>query len=236
MRDISGISGAGPIYHLFMRAVRRGAAPRDFSEPPGLRRLEVCRLSGLLPTEHCRGRVTELFIAGTEPRHLDRFQQPFTIDRATGLLADESTPAADRLQQVFLVLPPEARDWARRHGIPQPPVAAGELAFALGGSLRWLSPDPYTVFQFADHLPAAAQRLRLALAAPAATRAVEFRLNGETIALVESAPWETWWILRPGEYSLRASATLPDGDKVESAPLPFSVAEAEARASYERGR
>ncbi len=234
MRDVSGISGAGPIYNLFMRAVRRAAPSDDFSAPAGLRRLEVCRLSGLLPTERCRGRVTEFFIAGTEPRELDRLHQPFIIDRATGLLADEDTVAADRLEQVFLVLPPEARDWARRHGIPQPPVAAGRLAGAPDDSLRWLSPDPYTVFQFADHLPAASQRLRFALAAPAPTRMVEFRLNGETIALVEGLPWETWWTLRPGEYSLRASATLPDGAQVKSAPLPFSVITAEARASYQR--
>lgn len=235
MRDVSGISGAGPIYNLFMRAVMRGAAPRDFIEPPGLRRLEVCRLSGLLPTEHCRHRVSELFIAGTEPRQADTFHQPFVIDRATGFLADEDTAAANRLEQVFLVLPPAARDWAWRQGIPQPPVAAGKLAVAPGDSLRWLSPDPYTVFQLADHLPTASQRLRFALAAPALTRTVEFRLNGETIALVESAPWETWWTLQPGEYSLRASATLPDGAQVESAPVLFSVVEAEARPLYQRG-
>ncbi|MCY3779720.1 MAG: transglycosylase domain-containing protein [Chloroflexi bacterium] len=234
MLDVSGVSGAGPIYNLFMRAVTRGGPPSWFVEPPGLVSLEVCRFSGLLPTKYCRRRTTELFIPGTEPRKFDSFHQPFVIDRATGFIADENTRPADRLEQVFLVLPPEANDWALRHGLPSAPVDFGGLVSAAGGSLRWLSPDPYTVFRRSGQLPEESQRLRFAVGAPAGTGKVEFRLNGETVAVVDKAPWETWWTLTPGEYRLTARAMLSAIEQVESPLLVFSVLEERAQASYER--
>lgn len=233
MRGVSGVSGAGPIYNLFMRAVTKDRAPAAFVEPPGLVRLEVCRLSGLLPTEHCRRRISELFIPGAEPRQYDRFHQPFIIDRATGLLADANTPPANRLEQVFLVLPPEAQAWALRQGIPPPP-SSGEFALAESERLRWLAPDPYTVFQSSSQIPAETQRLRFAIIAPQQTQVVEYRLNGEAVASVRQAPWTHLWTLTPGEYRLIARATLLGGAQVESQPLVFSVLDAETRASYER--
>jgi membrane peptidoglycan carboxypeptidase len=48
MRDISGISGAGPIWHDFMLTVLRDAPSREFSRPDGLVRAEICADSGLL--------------------------------------------------------------------------------------------------------------------------------------------------------------------------------------------
>ncbi len=234
MLDVSGVSGAGPIYNLFMRAVTRGADPARFVEPAGLIRLEVCRLSGLLPTEYCRRRISEIFIPGTEPRDYDDFHHPFLIDRATGLLADDDTPMPNRLEQVFLVLPPQARAWALSQGITPPPPVSGGLEQSDAAALRFLSPDPYTVFQRNEQIPAVSQRLRFAVAAPATSRAVEFRLNGKLIGSVERAPWELWWTLKPGEYQLAARAIAADGAAGQSRSLSFSVLEQGARASYER--
>ena len=49
MLDISGITGAGPIWHDFMYTVLRDMPPHDFVRPDGLVRVEVCADSGLLP-------------------------------------------------------------------------------------------------------------------------------------------------------------------------------------------
>jgi membrane carboxypeptidase/penicillin-binding protein len=105
MVDVTGISGAGPIWNAFMRRVLVGQPELEFQEPPGLLHVEVCALSGLLPTKACPLRHLELFIPGTEPTQEDNFYQTFVIDRETGLLADESTPPERRAEQVFVVLP-----------------------------------------------------------------------------------------------------------------------------------
>ncbi len=219
MFAISGVSGAGPIYNLFMRTVSRGMAAANFEEPPGLTRREVCRLSGLLPTDYCPRRISELFIAGTEPSDYDTFYQPFRIGDS---------------ERVFLVLPPAARAWAARAGLPQPPLAKlVPSASQPADMLTLTSPDPYSIYEIAAGLPRAAQRLRFAVAAPADAHTVRYMLNGLPVASVPAPPWDVWWSLEAGEYNLQAMAELVDGRQVESAPLPFSVVERPLPASYD---
>jgi len=225
MMDITGVSGAGPIYNLFMRTVKRGEPTPDFVEPDGLTRVEVCRLSGMLPSEHCSHRINELFIPGTEPTEIDTFHQMFTIDIETGLLADETTPPENVAEQVFLVLPQEARDWSIRNGIRQPPIDAPIVAPDANEGIRLLSPDPYTIFEISDITPIDTQRLRFTVGTPPDTNEVLFVLNGNPIGKSYESPWDIWWTLELGEHELVAVATLEDGTIQESAPVPFSVVE-----------
>ena len=224
MLDVSGVSGAGPIYNLFLRTVTRGGPQREFVEPPGITRREVCRISGLLPGEYCLQRIEELFIRGTEPTESDSFYRSFVVDRRTGGLATAYTAPANRREQIFLVLPDEARRWALEQGIPQPPIHISDLA-ADDGALRISSPDPFTVYEISERVPAAAQRLRLAALAPAATRSVRFLLNGVDVGGAERAPWQAWWPLEAGQFTLVAQATLADGGRRQSHPIEFSVVE-----------
>ena len=235
MIDVSGISGAGPIYSLFLRAVTRGQPQREFVEPPGLSRLEVCRISGLLPGDHCPQRIEELFIPGTEPQETDNFYRPFVVDRRTGGLATASTAPADRIERVYLVLPVEARRWALEQGIPQPPFESRGVAAADNGDFWISSPDPYTVFQLSQQLPAEAQRLRFEALAPAETRSVRFLLNGENVGGAQQTPWEQWWTLETGQFTLVAQATLADGGQQQSQPIKFTVRKAQAQPANDRG-
>lgn len=223
MVDVSGISGAGPIWNQFMRRVLRGQPEVAFSRPPGLVRAEVCAASGLLPTPACPLRRLEWFIEGTVPTAADNLYQTFVIDTATGLLADAQTPPERRAERVYLVLPQEARDWAARSGIEQPPLGAAVRAPDSGRSLRLLAPDPYTVFELSPVLPAGAQRIRLTVGAPPGTQAVTYTLNGADIGTVDSAPWALWWTLRAGSYELSARAALADGTAQDAGPVRFSV-------------
>jgi len=222
MVEVSGISGAGPIWHEVMRRVLLGQPKLTFDVPEGLVRAEVCATSGLLPTDYCPKTRWEWFIEGTVPTERDTLHRPFVIDRRTGLLAGEDTPLAEREERVYLVLPPEAQDWARRQGIPQPPVnvrvVAGEKE-----PVRLLSPDPYTVFRLTPLVPAESQRIRLRIVAPADAEQVIYRIDDEPVAVSEAAPFEAWWVLAPGEHALSAEVTLRDGHVLEAEPVPFRV-------------
>ncbi len=123
MDGSTGVTGAAPIWHDFMEQASAGLPARDFPRPPGLRDVEICSLSGLLPTPYCAATRTETFIAGTEPTLPDNFYQPFKLDRTNGLLATRYTPAADVITQVYAILPPEYNDWVKQQGWPQPPTA-----------------------------------------------------------------------------------------------------------------
>lgn len=235
MVQVSGVSGAGPIYNLFMRRVLVGTPERAFVRPEGIVQAEVCALSGKLPTDACRKRRLEWFIEGTQPTQYDDFYQRVTIDKRTGLLATDATPAEDRLVQTYIVLPAEARDWGLRRGIQAPPVGAQVIAPDASAPLRLLEPDPYTVFELSPILPPASQRLRLTVGTPPDTERVTYVLNGEVLGSVEaSRDWSLWWELRLGEFELVAQAHLRDGRVLESAPIPFSVVEYQDPQSYTR--
>jgi penicillin-binding protein 1C len=223
MVDVTGVSGAAPIWNVFMREVLLGQPELSFVQPPGMVRVEVCALSGLLPTTACPRRKLEWFIGSTQPTAHDNLYQVFTIDRETGMLADETTPPEGRVEQTYVVLPQEARDWGIRNGILPPPTGALLTQPDAGDALRLLEPDPYTIFRLSPLLPFAAQRIRLTVGAPPGTQSVTYRMDGAVIGTAGAAPWAVWWALTPGEHELIAEATLADGSVQTTAPLPFTV-------------
>ena len=125
MIDVTGVSGAGPIWNAFMREVLNGQPELDFTEPPGLvRRADLhderaAGDAGVSAPAHgsctSRGR--------SRPRRITSTRR-LRSNKLTGQLADNSTPADERVQKVFAVLPQEARDWGVRNGIPLPPSGA----------------------------------------------------------------------------------------------------------------
>ena len=74
MTGVSGLTGAGPIWHNFMERAHEGRPIRDFTRPPGIVELEVCADSGTIPGPVCPERRREIFFkdqpaAGTGARH-----------------------------------------------------------------------------------------------------------------------------------------------------------------------
>jgi penicillin-binding protein 1C len=135
MEGVSSSRGAAPIWHDVMeRIYNEGHAQRllgeiveNFPRPSGFVRLEVCAVSGLLPNEHCPNRVNALFIEGTEPTEYCNVHRVERVNRQTGKLATACTPPELVEGRVYEVYPPEAADWVRKEGIPQPPTQRDEI-------------------------------------------------------------------------------------------------------------
>jgi len=236
MKNVSGITGAAPIWHDFMTTVLRGRPATNFTVPGGVIEREICADSGLLPGEAgpdamdaveqrvpCPQRRLEWFIEGTEPTRVDREHVRVLIDPQTGEAARTETPAAQ--PQVFWVLGPEYGAWARENDFPQPPstLARGEPAQGQGrfagseNGLRLLSPDPNRVLRIDPGLPLSAQQIPVA-ALPAfdVVGGVTLSLNGETLAIVDGPDYTAWWTLKAGRYVFGATAARPDGSIVHS--------------------
>ncbi len=124
MEKVTGLTGAAPIWRAVMTyaAQTYNLPPLPWEEPPGMSRVTVCYPSGLLPRRDCQSTVNELFINGTEPVAYDNVWQAFQVNRETGKLATVYTPPELIENRVYEILPPEAADWVRQAGLPQPPV------------------------------------------------------------------------------------------------------------------
>ncbi len=237
MLGVSGVTGAGPIWYDVMEMAHKNLPVRPFQQPPGLVRVEVCVDSGLLPTEWCSRRASELFIAGTEPTEFDTVYRPVVVDTCRGGPAGPATTAACRGEQVQRVYPDGLQEWARANGIgpvsdegrartatglaTQPngnPVAAHSPTLVL------TSPDPNSVYQLAKGLPQDQQRLRLAARSGGEdVDQVTFWVNDQQVGQADQPPFELWWQLQRGTFMIRAVAHDQSGRPIETSPVWIEV-------------
>ena len=112
---------AAGLWHALIQYIARDVPPEGWSAPPGISTVEVCDPSGLLPTSACPNVVSEVFLTGSEPTGGDTLYQTFQINRETGRLATVFTSPGLVEERTYLVVPPEARQWAEATGLDVPP-------------------------------------------------------------------------------------------------------------------
>ncbi|KKQ97284.1 MAG: hypothetical protein UT24_C0002G0033 [Candidatus Woesebacteria bacterium GW2011_GWB1_39_12] len=77
MREISGVTGAAPIWNQIFEEIIKFEGSSDFVRPEGIVEVEICSWDGLLPTDSCNERYLERFVAGSEPKaHTALTQEP----------------------------------------------------------------------------------------------------------------------------------------------------------------
>ena len=119
-----GAATAVDLWRPLFDLASAGQPAGEWPQPPGLRAVDVCALSGLLPRREgpdCPT-VREWFVAGTEPTAPDTMTREVAVNRETGRLATYFTPPALVERRVFTVYPPEAAVWAAEAGVPAPPA------------------------------------------------------------------------------------------------------------------
>jgi len=145
MKDVTGLSGAAPIWHDVMLYYHQDKPVEEWQRPRGLVDVQVDAVSGLLPTEHSERTVYEIFLEGTEPKQKDNVHQVFRVNRENGKLATVYTPPELVEERVYEIYPPVANDWVRENGIPQPPTEYDDStgpAINLG-PVAIIGPRPY---------------------------------------------------------------------------------------------
>jgi len=226
MIGISGVSGAGPIWHSFMRTVLRGQPEMEFERPDGMVQGEICTLSGKLPTPDCPYTRAEWFIAGTEPTEYDTFYKRVVVDASTGLPATEATPPERRESRLYLDLPPQARPWAQQQGLtllPDQLAGAAQSSPEVSEELVIASPDAYTIYRVSPEMPVEAQRIRIVVTGPPGLHDVQIVLDGQPLASLTNGPFETWWPLVVGEHTVSASGVMADGRRLSADERSFTV-------------
>jgi membrane peptidoglycan carboxypeptidase len=235
MYHISGITGAGPIWHDFMTWALKDRPPRAFERPEGLVEVEVCALSGLLPNPYCTHRRSELFIAGTEPQETCALHQLVPIDTATGTRATAATPRGRVHERVYAVYPSEAEAWAIGQGLPQPPPAAVEAdpasvavtdeASEQVRPIEIVSPFQMDQYRLSRSVPLRDQRIMIE-ARPGGELRFEhviLYVDGAPLGTFAQAPYRLWWQLQPGRHEIYAIGEAADGRTYESEHITLIV-------------
>ncbi|WP_066424580.1 penicillin-binding protein 1C [Anabaena sp. 4-3] len=140
MRQVSGVTGAAPLWHRIMLHLHAHQPPAAFPSPVGLTKLPICAVSGLKPTPDCNSVVQEYFYP--EDTIAYETQQDFTLPSeydewlakhpSSSLVARQVRIVSPRNGDLFLLYPGTA--------------GQQKLQFKLAGSLStsiewWLNGD-----------------------------------------------------------------------------------------------
>jgi penicillin-binding protein 1C len=228
MRDVTGLSGAGPIWHAVMRDLLAGQPKQDFTRPPGLVQVNVCALSGQLPTPLCPNTRAEWFIDGTQPSQPDTIYHQADIDINTGRLADDQTPPQQRSAITALDLPAQAAPWARQRGlILWADLLTGQSVGSVPQSnqkgLVLVSPAAGSIYFLSPKLPAQDQQLHVEATGEAGLGQVTLFVDGSPLAQDAAPPYQAWWPLSVGTHQFWAQAVMPDGRFITSPVVEISV-------------
>ena len=211
MHNVSGITGAGPLWAEVMTAAMEGKTS-ELSPPENIARARVCPLSGKLPGPHCPSSAGEVFLAGSEPGETCGLHQEIALDTRNGLLAGGQCPQARVERRVMVVYPPIYRAWAARRGVPAPPSTGSPLCppARVAATVRVRVPSHGDRYHLDPDLRRSFQSIPLEATVEGRVKDVRWLINGVTVARAPF-PYTARWPLRSGRH--RIQAQLPDGRK-----------------------
>jgi len=175
MQHVSGITGAGPLFHSAMSLSMSGIekpAPLFAGIPLEVR--QICALSGKLAQARCPAQVRELFAPGTAPR------EPCEMHGERGL-----------------DLGPRFYDWAAHEGI-----ATRTESRSGGARAEFAFPHEGDEFSRTSDLAARFQTIPVRAVAPRGASALELQLDAGPREPL-SAPFSTRIEAQPGHHELR---------------------------------
>jgi 1A family penicillin-binding protein len=134
MKDVTGITGAAPIWGKFMRAavpLVTGGQTHDFTRPAGIVDKVICSVSGTEPSDACPSQRVEVFASDQPPLPKeDDLWQNVQIDTWTNALATSACAEFTKQELALNVTDPTAvawiqntqagKDWAHKMGFQDP--------------------------------------------------------------------------------------------------------------------
>ncbi|MEM7798117.1 MAG: transglycosylase domain-containing protein [Chloroflexota bacterium] len=236
MIDVTGVSGAGPIWHRFMRSVSTGPE-QPFTQPDGLVERNICALSGQLPGEVCPYAQLEWFAEGTEPLEQDELVRLVTIDSRTGRLVRNGTRSTYYEEIIALDLPEPAHNWARAGGIPLLydlekgvgdedeglNLLEKDNAEAFVPTLRLISPLEGSAYRLSPTLPAENQRIAIEAITNIQLESLDIYLNGEPLEGFRQPPFVAYWPIEVGIYEVWAEGVDYSGGLFTTERVRFEV-------------
>ena len=238
MTHVSGITGAGPLFHAIMESAMRGRpreplpVARSRGVDDGLERIDVCALSGELAGPDCPHRIAEWLPAGAASSGKPcTMHERVRIDRRNGLRAGAACARDETDEGVLEQYPPQYASWAAAAGRPVAPsgwspncpapdsAAVAGAGAADASSPRIVYPLPGARFVIDPDRPLATQRLDVQIVAPPHARQATLVVDGERVGVArDGAPFDASWALRAGDHELVAEV-----DGARSAAVRVSV-------------
>jgi penicillin-binding protein 1C len=203
-----GRTAAGPLLFQIIDGVRTSwpEPTEPHLPPPGanLKRVEVCAVSGDLPTHCCNQRVEGWFIPGISPIKSCDVHREVLVDLASGLRVSVDDGTRKLKREVYEFWPSEFSSLFERAGVPRKspppflPGTASEMLARIGNQPRITTPSNGREILFAS-----AKTIPLQAKAEADVREL-YWFAGKTFIGKCNAAEVLSWKSAPGHYELTA--------------------------------
>ena len=239
MENISGIDGAAPIWSDFTRAYHEQTPAGDFIKPDNLKEVEICEISGMLPTALCEDRIYEYFVKGSKPKETDNYYQLFKINKQTGRIVPSQCVSNylphEVEEKVLVAYPAELQKWAEQKGLALPQYEPCALSndnpvnYTNGytpdnaNSFLIESPANNDEYQLQPELPISAQKIPFRVVTPVNTLKVNYMIDDKVAGTVMEKPYTYLWMPEKGDHVLKAEAELNTGKIITSSSVFFKI-------------
>ncbi|MBF0106931.1 MAG: penicillin-binding protein 1C [Deltaproteobacteria bacterium] len=157
MQGTTGATGAGPMLRdVINHAITLYPERSALFDGQRLKQIVICPLSGKMAGPHCRHKITEYFLPGTEITESCEYHHKIKIDKRNGLLAD-ACPKRFVREETGVVYPELFKGWAMEYGRgihdysplcgPIKEDAAIKIVFPDEGSRFLIDPSKQAAFQ-----------------------------------------------------------------------------------------
>lgn len=232
MHNVSGITGAGPLFHDVMMELcwtrpETDDLPRaasSFPMRPELERVSICAASGALPGKYCPQKRYELFTRSTCPTAECQVHKQYRFRRDNGRLAGPNEPDRDCYKRVLTVWPEKYHAWMAERDMIIPPQSAlgsakrSPLAEA-ATELRILYPDDGALYRLDPVLRRQYQKLTAKATIPKDSQQVKWYVDGQEQAK-EDQPNLMSWQLRPGVHKIKITAAGDQSHTISITVVP----------------
>ncbi|MGL5830731.1 MAG: penicillin-binding protein 1C [Candidatus Altimarinota bacterium] len=231
MENLSGVDGAGPIWHDLMIEAHRSLSTQEFPRPANLQDISICAISGLLPGENCSNQIQEIFLKGTEPTQFDNFYQPFACSNTNST-------------SIFINYPQEYQEWALERDL-LPPVYCQPLnsdqsdVNSVDSSspspehpAKILSPLNNDSFQISQNLPLESQKIPIKYSITPSSSQIQLFLDGKLIysemaSQSPASPQFTqnayFWLPEAGKHRLKAVISFTNQPDYATPEIAFEI-------------
>jgi len=230
MIQLTGITGAAPIWQQFFEEFLKDKPKSKFVRPGGIRDKEICKADGLIPNEWCVEKAGELFLAGTEPTAVSQIYKKIKIDSRNGLLAGEDCPKTFVTERVMLDYPDQVFQWAVENDLSvvprnnSPLCGSNQISGESGTYISVTNPGLKTIFQSAPAL-IKNQVLDLTVNVSSNIVKVEWFIDEKPVKTASEYPFTTAWPLVTGKHTVKAVGHTNTGRKIMTEVSSFLVTE-----------
>lgn len=226
MRQVSGVTGAAPLWNRIMLHLHEHQEPANFPSPQAMVELPICANSGLRPTPDCPSVVQEYFYTKDleDYEHRNHFTLSGDYDEWLAR-QDQSRLTSISISDKSSYNSPHSRTSDLFESQPHAPGTSVEETSVSNddyyNKLKIVSPHQHDVFLLYPG-DEANQRLEFKLAGTPA-EPVEWWLNGAKLDTQSSH--SVFWTLRPGKWTLEAKSGVRSDQinfQVELASVKFT--------------